>query len=329
MAGNEFDLHFEPPPRRLYDGSVCFLCGGALAKLGSSSEHVIPRWAQLRFDLWNQRLTLLNGTTIPYRQLTIPCCDDCNRYRLQPIETIVASAVSNGHEAVRALGNRILFLWLGKIFYGILYKELLLAADRRLPALGSIFSAEEIQKYEMHLHFLQEARGKLETVDFCPGSIFVFQTQKPAEVARQWDLIDNIDTMFLGIRMGEVGFISSLADGGAQGIDRFVFDDFTDLPLHPVQFRELCSLSAYRATLATRNPSYVTIEGSPAKAYQVPLGGFSLKPLFVGWNDEVFAHYLAGYTGLALEEVYPAPGQVATFLYGPDRRPRYIPYVDG
>ena len=103
---------------RKYDSRTCFLCGKSFEEIKLTDEHVIPRWAQSRFELWDQKLTLLNRTEIPYRYLTVPCCEDCNSNKLQPVESAVASAVSIGADAVRNLGNKILFLWLGKIFGG-------------------------------------------------------------------------------------------------------------------------------------------------------------------------------------------------------------------
>jgi hypothetical protein len=41
---------------------------------------------QERFGLANQHLTLLNGTLIPYRQLTVPCCQTCNNVHLSKLE---------------------------------------------------------------------------------------------------------------------------------------------------------------------------------------------------------------------------------------------------
>lgn len=108
---------------RAFDSSCCFLCANHFDEAHLTAEHIIPQWAQRRFDLWNQQLILLNGTSFPYRQMTVPCCAECNKYRLQPIETSVSSAVSRGADAVRAVGRNTLFLWLGKIFYGILYRE--------------------------------------------------------------------------------------------------------------------------------------------------------------------------------------------------------------
>jgi hypothetical protein len=45
----------------------CFACGGPSSS--GSGEHVIPKWLQNECSLFDERLTLLNGTHIPYRSL--------------------------------------------------------------------------------------------------------------------------------------------------------------------------------------------------------------------------------------------------------------------
>ncbi|MGC2743214.1 MAG: hypothetical protein WA672_08500 [Candidatus Angelobacter sp.] len=86
----------------------------------NTDEHVIPKWVQQRYDLWNQRLTLLNKTEISYRQLTIPCCVTCNGTHLNKIETAMQQACDAGAQAVRDLLSQTVFIWMGKILYGLL-----------------------------------------------------------------------------------------------------------------------------------------------------------------------------------------------------------------
>src|SRR6185437_5427329 len=115
-----------------------------------SDEHVIPRWVQDRFGLWNERLNLLNGSSIPYRQLTVPCCRTCNNVHLSQIENRVRSAVALGFEAARELDQKTWFLWLGKIFYGLLLREYFLKRDRKSPRTGRIVPRSLIEQYELH-----------------------------------------------------------------------------------------------------------------------------------------------------------------------------------
>jgi hypothetical protein len=56
------------------DPDACFLCGCAVDHDTRTREHVFPKWLLNRHDIWNARMTLLNGSLIPYSQLTVTCC---------------------------------------------------------------------------------------------------------------------------------------------------------------------------------------------------------------------------------------------------------------
>ena len=124
---------FDAVRNRGFGEDICFLCGCKLTECNRTKEHVIPLWAQQRYRLFDQRMILLNGTEIPYRQLTVPCCFGCNNIHLKPIEDEVSEAVLVGSDAVEAIGPYKLFIWLSKIFYGLLYKELFLQFERSNP----------------------------------------------------------------------------------------------------------------------------------------------------------------------------------------------------
>ena len=120
----------------------CFLCGTELDSKNRSDEHIFPSWVQDNYDLWNQKLKLINKTSISYRQLKIPCCWNCNNNLLNPIETTVSKAVSEGIDSVKSLDKKTLYLWLGKILFGLIYKELLLPHDQSNPQKGSILVSD-------------------------------------------------------------------------------------------------------------------------------------------------------------------------------------------
>jgi hypothetical protein len=323
----------KPDLETLYDAltdfsdprASCFLCGVDLRNREATSEHVIPVWAQRRFELWDQHLTLLNGTSIPYRALTVPCCAECNKYRLKPLEDSIAASVDSGRDAIIQLGSKTLFLWLGKIFYGILYKELMLLSDRANPASGSIITNEFIDRYRMHRLFLQQAREVVEVKDFLPGSLFIFNAQRLPEQKMCWDLVDNVDSLFIGVRVGDTALLAAMADGGAQQTEEAIYEDFFSLRLHPLQFRELCARISYRSMTATRTPKYIIASGSPHLAYQMPLGGLSAKPLFEDFDPETYAAVLRLYTGQPLDRIYQHP-QVMTWLRDEDGRVRYMDF---
>jgi hypothetical protein len=109
---------YRPRQERTFANDECFLCGIALDGANRSDEHVIPAWVQREFDLWNQRLVLLNGTDIPYRQLVIPCCRDCNSGPLSDIEQAVQRSWAAGFDAFVQLDRDLLFLWLASCSTG-------------------------------------------------------------------------------------------------------------------------------------------------------------------------------------------------------------------
>jgi hypothetical protein len=46
---------------------------------------------EAKYNLWNQKPSLLNVTDIPYRRLLIPCCTRCNNEPLAQLENEVSS----------------------------------------------------------------------------------------------------------------------------------------------------------------------------------------------------------------------------------------------
>jgi hypothetical protein len=90
----------------------CFACGGLPSS--GSGEHIIPKWLQNEQRLFDERLTLLNGTQIPYRHLTVPCCVECNTGFLSGIESAVQPLFHRGH--IEDSQERLaLARWLSKI----------------------------------------------------------------------------------------------------------------------------------------------------------------------------------------------------------------------
>ena len=295
----------------------CFLCAEQLTQATRTSEHVVPKWTQQRFRLWDQRVILPNRTELPYRQLTVPCCVLCNNQYLQPLETRVASATAKGPEAVEELGRETLFLWLGKLFYGLLYRDCLLREDRSRADSPPLMGAEELRRYGMHHLFLQMLRWDLRCEGFFPASILVFETQPPDTPELQWDLRDSIDHMFIAVRMGRTGIIANLQDSGVQADSPHPLMDFRPAAAHPLQYLELCAFFAYRSSLFNRTPKYVVLAGPPVRIHQMPLMGLSAKPLFDAWDSRTYAQVLASYAGIPLERAYSAPDKVLTWLRDP------------
>jgi hypothetical protein len=310
---------FHAVARKRFGLSTCFMCGRRLGRRNRADEHVIPRWAQDRFDLWAQQITLLNGTSLEYRRLTIPCCLECNRDRLGQIETDVSAAMAAGADAVRSLPERTLFLWLGKIFYGLLLREHFLKSDVRRPRSRPIVPRSLLESYDLHHSFIQAVRLPIEFVPAIPASVFVVPCQTPADVRLQFDLRDSLQLMTISMRLGSVGICAALHDGGAHRDHLFEgMQRLTSFVHHPLQFRELTAQFFYKASLLRRTPKFVIAESSDVtRVVQMPLGGLSARPVFDDWDQEEYTNTLAVFTGLPLSELTGPPGLVRSFTRNP------------
>lgn len=306
----------ESIPFPAYDGSRdqafvndrCFLCGTLLDDTNRTDEHVFPQWLLRRCELWHQKLTLLNGTKIPYAQVKIPCCFTCNNIHLSPIEARVGQAFRSGPDAVRRLDSTDLFVWLSKIYYGLLILELFLAADRTDPAAGNIMVPEWVERLKMHHMLMQVARGvvKWQPSDF-PASIFVFECQVPSAAQKTFDYGDSLYFPFISIRVGNVGIVASLQDWGSMEheIEIPMFNVARRTTLHPQQWHQIHAMGLYMASLFDRTPSHVTLQrGTNIEIVTLPIAGPPGKPLFREFVLDDYAPVLAKVLQQPVTDIY-------------------------
>lgn len=298
--------------------STCFLCSAPLRGKNRSDEHVFPKWLQHRFNLWNQRLGLINMTSIPYKQLTIPCCKTCNNVHLGTLEKIMQSAIESGPKAVEKLPQATIYMWLSKIFYGILYRESMLRADRRRGK-RPIVPKEVLQELRLHHDFMQGIRRSLEFPFGIPGSIFIFGTAVPDRVEEQFDFLDNHANLSIALRMGSVGIVCCLQDGGmTKGFhDHLKRPYYRKNRLHPLQFREATAEVFYKSMLL-ESKAFYTIAETPDKMQiitQMPLN-----IAFRDWDWLLYCRILGHYWNQPVKEIYGGEIGRASSLKGEDNK---------
>lgn len=320
MSSKDAKQVYRPFDSMTFTNEHCFLCGVSLADQ-ASAEHVFPKWLLNRYNLWNERIALLNGTDLPYRQMTIPCCVPCNNNYLSSLERAIENAISEDYNGVAKLEEIKIFQWISKIFYGILFRELSLLADRRDPLAGFITTPEALERYKFLHIFLQSIRIPTTFVGDTPWSIFVVETHS-YDQKLDFDYHDNIQFLTFSIRMGAVGIIACLQDNGSQ---KDMFDDyfnkFKDMKLHPIQFDELYAKVTYKASLMNRNPSYIinfpSRETEEITVITMPIMGMSSKPLYEDWEQRDYAYFLEHYWskgGLTFDMIFTEPNRVLTYL---------------
>lgn len=311
---------YDPESNRSFSADRCFLCGISVGET-ESEEHVFPKWMQKEFNLWNQRLFLLNKTSIPYKSLTIPCCHTCNTKYLSTIETKVAKAYRGGYKEFRNIDECTLFIWLSKIFYGLLFKELLLPYNRAEQNNDEkIIPVEIFEQFRMAHYFLQAARIPLTFKSFVPWSIFIFESQVSKDCKLNFDYHDSFFDLTFGIRMGEISIVACLQDNGTQAIvmNEYI-KELQSLRLHPCQFTEIFAKTTYAQRLLNRVPKYITVDSSNGlDVISPPLQGLSTKPVYDEWSHEEYAKCLSTITQLPIEQIFVPPHLVRSCLHNED-----------
>lgn len=305
----------------------CFFCGRRVTRKTLTREHVFSKWLQGKFNLWDQQLILLNHTSIRYRNLTVPACRACNGKILSGIENKFAKCLVKGAEAVRDLGHELIFIWLSKIFFGILYAESLLPLDRSNWRNGPILRPDLLATFE-HLHVLMQAAElplafqSFETTYH--SSVLVFEIQAHPEVKYQFMYRDDFEHGCIAIRLGTVGLIL-VADGGAQ--ERIANMTMAKLFSHPLQFEEIIALVFARARSFDRTPKHIFFSsGRSTTMLQMPLAGLSDKPIFKEFDRDIFCQMLARFTGYPLDHIRVGD-QHLTFI-GDFADPKFIDVND-
>lgn len=305
----------------IFDNNHCFLCGELLTKNSRTEEHVYPRWLQRKYNLWNQKLRLLNKTLISYKELKIPCCKHCNAHLGEAIEKPIENAVSIGYDALINLDKQIVFQWLCKLSYGVLYKEMNLRMNRANPSSGTILAAEDLKEETTLLLFLRAILTGA-AFDGCkPYSLIIFRIYDFENVPF-W-LFDSPMIHAFFVRMGDIGIIANLMDNGVSE-QVFMKDSqmsfLTNQPLHPVQFNEICAKYNYKLHLMPVKTCYMFDLDDKGKPVQV-LGIATTIGDEGEWNQKDYAkcltHFLKEWQ-IEFEMLYQDGGLVRTFLWSAD-----------
>lgn len=291
----------------------CFLCGKHVP-VGSADrtrEHVFPKWLLHALDLWDASVNQIDGRPLRYRQLTVPCCSVCNGVELSEIESRVRIAYDAGPDEFRALDRRDLFLWLGKIYYGLVYKESLQPMYVRESGGQRLVPAEHLKSVAFHHFLLQAASGAVRWEPAFPGpaTFHFFDCLDSDQPRRRFDYMDDLFVPMLGIRMGRIGVIAILQDWGrSEGVQQPHIDAARGFALHPTQFREAYARLAYMTASSWRDLSHaVAVRDGVATVITGSPGGFDGTWV---WSD--FAPRLAGAWGVPVEAIYDGDNGMST-----------------
>lgn len=233
----------------------CFLCG---QPVGSTDViPIFPEWLMNTYDLATQEILLLDKSILTYAELTLPCCTNCHQNHLAPLEQKVQTAATQGLTGWQQLYEKVTFQWLGKIFYGLLVREIKAEQD---PLLKPQFLLTEdiymLDKMQSFFKVLQSIRVPMQFADFVPCSIFVVPLQ-PDAGSPAFEFRDDLHTMMISLKMGDTLLVCCLLDNGIikEALER-VWRPLVGKALHPKQAAEFLAQVYYAAYLLNVIPEY-------------------------------------------------------------------------
>ena len=147
--------------------SDCAFCSNP----ATTKEHIIPKWIQRHYGLYDQQLRVWTGKPIHYRFAVIPACKHCNGVRLANLEKRIQN---------NSASERDYYLWALKIRYGLAIMDARLLIDPAHPENGFLLPPDMVQyKADVilpSLASLDNPNFKFEPDPF--GSVFIFEQEQ-------------------------------------------------------------------------------------------------------------------------------------------------------
>jgi len=298
-----------------FDKKSCFLTGSPLV---SSDEQiqVFPVWMMRSFDLEDKPFKMLDENIVTYKSLQLPCSIEAAT-ALGKVEEQVEAAMAKGFDGVTALSQEVLFQWVAKILYGVVFNEIQAGVRQAVLTGEDInFSQALVQKFRNLHAMLQSVILPMEFEHKNPFTVLILPVENPEET---FNYRDEINTLVFSLRMKDFALIATLQDNGTHAIyHEDILSKVEGKRLHPIQFEEICARYFYSAYLFNRLPEYTFME-TPEKVYvdPMPLNDWTLKPIFDNWQAKTYGQVLENFWkpwGYTLFEIIKDPENPMTFI---------------
>lgn len=310
-----------------FDNQTCFLTGESL-KSPEEQIQVFPLWMMRAFDLEEKPFKMLDENMVTYRSLKLPCSVQVVQ-SFERIENEVARAMQIGYEEVKKLDVHILFQWIGKILYGVVFNEIQAGVRQ------AILSGEDLNFSQALVHKFRNLHAMLQSLvlpmEFEHANPFTIQIFPVDNASDTFLYRDEINTLIFSLRMGDFAVIATLQDNGTNAIyHEEILTAVKGRVLHPIQFEEICARYFYSAYLFNRLPEYTYMD-TRDKIYvePMPLNDWTLKPIFDNWQSKTYGQVLENFWkpwGYTLFEIIKNPEKPMTFLF--DEKGKFREIID-
>jgi hypothetical protein len=306
---------YHPFKKMQFDHLHCFLSGVLLDK-SQSKFPIFADWLSEAYQLKTMPFKMLDESLLTYADILVPCSELVEN-QLNELEKTIQNAFENGYEGVKNLEQDLLFLWVAKTVYGVIYNEIKSAIKQQHTfAEGFNISQGLMHKFGMLHCMLQKIHQPIVFEDFKPYSIFICKVNN---LENDFAYRDEINTLTFSLRMKDFGILVNLQDNGAnKKYHQEVWDKIEGKTLHPIQFEELCAKVFYSAYLFNRLPEYHIIPTNETIFIEaMPLRGMNAKPIFDDWQFKTYGQVLENFWkawGFLLLEIIKNPEKLMSFL---------------
>ncbi|MBT2556942.1 hypothetical protein J7E24_04040 [Hymenobacter sp. ISL-91] len=320
---------YDPFDGMRFGPEACFLCGTPTTP-PLDTVPVFADWLMDRYQLRERPIKLLDLRIVTYPELRIACCARCRTQHVEPLEAHVEAISRQGVRGFRELDEQTLFLWLGKMFYGILVTELINQQNPlAVPQYPLAENAQMLRRFQAFFQPLQALRVPMSYDDFVPASLFVLETDATHdELPFEYD--DDLSTLTFSIKLDETVLVACLVDNGIIGQAMRRVEADARRPLHPVQVAEFKARVYYAAYLLNVVPNYFARAPKPGDR-EVIMDSFIddvTGAIFNPWENSAYAQSLLEMWKrwqIPLERITADPSRPLTYLYDAHDQPRQLP----
>ncbi|WP_240337113.1 hypothetical protein [Rufibacter psychrotolerans] len=324
---------FDPFDGMRFGNHICFSCGTTIP--ADQQTTIFPAWLMEKYGLTHELLRLLDQSVVTYQDLKVPCCTTCQTQHLAPLEEKVQAAVAQGVPGLRALDQKLLFQWLGKMFYGTLITELI---KEQNPLVRPEYAVSEqprmLLKFQSFFRVLQSIRVPMEFADFLPCSLFILDVDASAEPNR-FEFRDELSTMMFSLRLDNALLVCCLLDNGMiKDVMRPAWEVIEPRQLQPIQAAEFSARVFYAAYLLNVIPDYLVRPVKPQDDHLVldTLIDDVTNVIFNPWQHSSYARLLAtvwAKWGITQEDILRDPQEPLSMLFSPEGEFIEFPQIPG
>ena len=315
---------FNPFQDLIFDDQFCFLTGD----LTTEKMAVFPEWLMEHFKFGGDRIEMMDKSkSYTYADLQLPCTPRVKK-AFEELEEKVQAAYQKGFEGMAELDEQIIFLWTGRMVYGMLYYEMQYESNRKLRLREHFNLSATLRERFGNFHLMMQSM--VEPITFVgqkPWSIAVFPLKYSADIFSYRD--DTINLLFQ-FGVNGFGFIACLQDNGIiKEKHQDLLNKMEGHVLHPIQFEELYASFHYSDYILQYKAEY-KIENTDLgiSIEAISITAKENRPIFGLWDNEIFAQLLTNYWsvyGIQREDIIQFQKPFLSFLENPYSKDFVLP----